>query len=110
MKRKVNINVGISDSANEFLRRNAMQGVLTEIGETMLAPVKKQDRRVGELKDISLHKYDLKDGSFATEFIQCKVTIEEDTTFFFIGLTTNKENFLWPHAKINAEIKWRSLN
>lgn len=110
MKRKVNINVGVSSSAKEFLEQNAQKTIASKGSKTSVVPVKELDRRFGNLNDICLHRYKLSNGSLAKEFVQCKLTVEEGATFVFIGLETESERFLWKTSKINEEIKWRSLN
>lgn len=110
MKRKVNINVGISSSAIEFLKKNALKTIMSEGGRESSCPVKELDRRFGDLNDIRLHRYPLNNGSFAKEFVQCRVKAEEGAIIVFIGLETEGERFLWKNSSINDMLMCRNMS
>ncbi len=110
MKRKNKINLGLSESASKFLDHKSKKTVLIENGKAIVTPIKELDRRLGDLSNIRLHRYELDCGKYATEFLQCCMPSEDGDTLVFLGLETESKRFTWPYSKIMAEINSRCMN
>lgn len=104
MKRIELIDLGVGDNAKKFLEKN-VDGVLNFEDLDSLNENKMIDRRTGDMNNIKLYKYRLKDGTCATEFVQLEYQLNDRKKILFRGLMTEEENFIWPMAGITQAIR-----
>ena len=57
------------------------------------------------LKSIKLNRYELKDGTFAYEYLQMIMENNNGQKLYFLGLKTDKRFFDWPAEKILKKVK-----
>ena len=61
--------------------------------------------RTGNLNSIKLNRYELKDGTFAYEYLQMILENNEGQNIYFLGLKTENRSFDWPAGKMLKKIK-----
>jgi hypothetical protein len=84
-----NINVGIDSIAKIYIKKKK------NIEEDPVVYA-----ATGDIKSIKLHRYKLKDGSIAEEYVQMILTNEDGQSLYFLALNTEKKTFQWPAEKI----------
>lgn len=61
--------------------------------------------RTGNLNSIKLNRYELKDGTFAYEYLQMVLKNNKGQSVYFLGLKTDKRSFDWPAEKMLKKTK-----
>lgn len=61
--------------------------------------------RTGNLNSIKLNRYELKDGTFAYEYLQMILENSKGQNLYFLGLKTEKRTFDWPAEKMLKKAK-----
>ena len=61
--------------------------------------------RTGNLKSIKLNRDELKDGTFAYEYLQMILENNKGQNLYFLGLKTDNRSFDWPAEKMLKKIK-----
>ena len=104
MAQLININMGIDSMAKSFLTVHS-KGVTFEMkrGKKHF-PDSEVYSRVGEIPSVELRRYPLKDGTFAEEFVQAAMKIEDGRRLYFLGLRAHDKNMIWPSSKIRSKI------
>lgn len=93
MKHLVNINVGIDSIAKTYLKvKENRDHEPIVYGST------------GTLNSIKLHRYKLKDGTEAEEYLQIVIPNSNGQNIYFLALKTEKRNFEWPSEKIRKKL------
>jgi len=93
MKNLDNINVGIDSIAKHYIKANKNSEADPIVYNT-----------TGAINSIKLHRYKLKDGSTAEEYVQMIMTNNEGQTLYFLALNTENKTFEWPASKILKEL------
>ena len=91
---KNNLNMGLDTIAKTYIKLKA---------DTNVEPV--ICGRTGNLKSIKLNRYELKDGTFAYEYLQMVLENNNGQKLYFLGLKTDKRSFDWPAEKMLKKIK-----
>lgn len=89
-----NINVGLDEIAKTYLKIK----IDPEFKPLLVSSA-------GSLKSIKLHRYKLKDGTYAEEFLQLILENKNGQNLYFIGLKRNSKTFVWSGEKINKKLK-----
>jgi hypothetical protein len=91
---KNNLNMGLDTIAKTYIKLKADPNV-----EPVICG------RTGNLKSIKLNRYELKDGTFAYEYLQMIMENNNGQKLYFLGLKTDKRFFDWPAEKILKKAK-----
>jgi hypothetical protein len=91
---KNNLNMGLDTIAKTYIKLKADLNVKPVICG-----------RTGNLKSIKLNRYELKDGTFAYEYLQMILENNKGQNLYFLGLKTDNRSFDWPAEKMLKKIK-----
>ena len=91
---KNNLNMGLDTIAKTYIKQKADPDV-----EPIICG------RTGNLNSIKLNRYELKDGTFAYEYLQMVLENNKGQSLYFLGLKTEKRNFDWPAEKMLKKVK-----
>jgi hypothetical protein len=91
---KNNLNMGLDTIAKTYIKLKADPNV-----EPVICG------RTGNLKSIKLNRYELKDGTFAYEYLQMILENNNGQKLYFLGLKTDKRSFDWPAEKMLKKVK-----
>jgi hypothetical protein len=91
---KNNLNMGLDTIAKTYIKLKADPNVKPIICG-----------RTGNLKSIKLNRYELKDGTFAYEYLQMILENNKGQNLYFLGLKTDNRSFDWPADKMLKKIK-----
>jgi hypothetical protein len=91
---KKNLNMGLDTIAKTYIKLKADPNV-----EPVICG------RTGNLKSIKLNRYELKDGTFAYEYLQMILENNNGQKLYFLGLKTDKRSFDWPAEKMLKKVK-----
>lgn len=110
MEGLVNINMGIDSMAKSYLAVHS-KGVTfrMDYGKKHFPESVVYDR-FGTIPSIELRRYELKDGTFADEFVQAVMKTGEGKRIHFLGLRAHGKFLIWPSSKIRAKISEFSYN
>jgi len=93
---------GLHKTAKDFLKNNAVirpHEFKNAYGPcTVMKPVSKEIGTCGMFDECPLLEYELKDGTFAREYVQASPWA--GGPIIFIGLETETEDFVWPDEEI----------
>ncbi len=104
MKKRISINMGIDSMANSFLAVNS-EGVTFQMSHGKKHfPENTVYSRTGRIPCIELRRYPLKDGTFAEEFVQAAVRLQDGRILYFLGLNAKDRTMIWPSSKIRSKI------
>lgn len=97
---------GLTSEAREFLKLNAktyLHKFHNDFGECqVLKPLTEEISRTGMFEEIEVKRYELKDGSYAEEYVQADPW--HSGPVIFMGLKTKDKNFEWTEEEINDRI------
>lgn len=91
---KNNLNMGLDSIAKTYIKQKA---------DPSVDPV--VYGRTGNLNSIKLNRYELKDGTFAYEYLQMILENNIGQSIYFLGLKTDKRSFDWPAEKMLKKTK-----
>lgn len=96
--------MGIDSMAKHYLAAKA-KGVtfMMENGKKVF-PDKDVNGRTGRIPSVEFHRYPLKDGGYAQEFLQNKVEMEDGRILHFLGLKADGKTLIWPSSKIRRAV------
>ena len=66
--------------------------------------------RIGVLKNVKIHRYKLRDGSIAEEFLQFCQRDDNGCCTYFLGLKVGNKFMQWPYEKIKKKLIKKNSN